>query len=148
MEPNHNGYQRPPIFSVTIIGIIGLVGVITICLVDPDHAVVLSGIIGGIVTSLIGFVMLLAGQKRQEGQTQQLVIQTNSIVESLIEAARKVSYAAGVLAEREAEEGRTKVATEALRLSGEAPPDRSVVDVNLSVSQVPQQAAQQKTGNT
>jgi ABC-type enterobactin transport system permease subunit len=134
MEPNHNGYSRPPILAVTTVGIIGLVGVIAICLVDPDDAIVLSGIVGGIVTSLIGFLMLLSGQKRQEGQTQQLVIQTNSIVESLIEAAKKGAFDAGVLAEREAEEGRAKVAAKASRLSGDAPPNHSTVDVNLSVS--------------
>lgn len=113
-EPNHNGYQKGILISVTVIGCIGLVGIIAILFREehPDHAGIFAGVIGGIVTTVIGFVMLLSGQKK-------LIINTNSKMDRLIEATSAIAYSDGKAAGAELIKAAEKLAYAAGKLAGE-----------------------------
>lgn len=95
-----NGCTKWLCLTISVIGGLALIGMTAIAVVEthPEHAVIYAGLLTTLVATLIGAVLTVAGLKKLGNSTEKLVIQTNSRMTELLQAAEKLAYAAGKLA--------------------------------------------------
>ena len=102
----NNGTLRWSIIATCIIGALSIItsGVILVLEEHPEHAVIYIGLLTAITVPAIGSILTVAGLRKNADTLKSVVIQTNSRMTELLEAAEKVAYAAGMLAEHKAAE--------------------------------------------
>lgn len=99
-EPNHNGYTKWLCLAIGVISLLSLVGLVVIVSVEEhvEHAVIFVGLLTTLTASLVGAILTIAGLRKLGANTDKLVVQTNSRMTEMLEAAEKLAYAAGKLA--------------------------------------------------